>query len=90
MRAFARFAVTLVFSAAALNGVALGDDTTTRAVDVAHSTATFTVSHVFVEHVSGTVPIVSGTVTLRPGSPIPVTIIAVLNPAKMADRRFGS
>lgn len=84
MRPIARFAVTFALSAAALGGVALGDDSTPHAIDVARSRATFTISHVFVEHVSGSIPIISGTVTLRPGSAIPVSVVAVLNPGKVS------
>jgi polyisoprenoid-binding protein YceI len=84
MRRIAGFAVTFVAWAAALSGVALGDDSTPHAIDVAHSKAAFSVSHVFVEHVSGTVPIVSGTVILRTGSAIPVSIVAVLNPGRVS------
>ncbi len=54
-----------------------------RAIDPAHSTAQFGVQHIFVERVTGTVPIVSGTVTLPEGSAIPLSVVAVLDPARI-------
>jgi polyisoprenoid-binding protein YceI len=54
------------------------------AIDPAKSKATFSVSHVFVERVTGTVPIVGGTVALPPDSPIPLSISAELDPSKIA------
>ncbi len=56
----------------------------TRAIDVAHSKATFDVTHVFVEHVTGTVPFQSGTVVLEPGSVIPVSAEAVLDATRIS------
>jgi polyisoprenoid-binding protein YceI len=61
--------------------VAFGDEP--RAIDSAKSKAQFTVQHVFVEHVTGTVPIVSGTVVLEPDSVIPVSATAVLDAGKV-------
>jgi polyisoprenoid-binding protein YceI len=52
-----------------------------RPIDCHASKATFSVRHVFVERVSGTVPILSGALTLRPGSLIPLDAAAVLDPA---------
>ncbi len=57
--------------------------TTTREIDPSASKATFTVQHVFVEHVTGTVPIASGTVVLPQDSSIPQSVSAVLNPSKI-------
>lgn len=50
------------------------------AIDPAHSKAEFSVAHIFVEHVTGTVPIVSGSIDLPQGSMIPTSVTAVLNP----------
>jgi polyisoprenoid-binding protein YceI len=52
------------------------------AIDPAHSKATFTVQHIFVEQVQGTVPIVSGTIDLPQGAMIPTAVTAVLDPKK--------
>ncbi len=50
-----------------------------RALDVGRSKATFVVSHIFVAHVTGTIPILGGSVTLAAGSPIPVSARAILD-----------
>jgi polyisoprenoid-binding protein YceI len=68
---------------AALASIALATSET-RVIDVARSKATFDITHVFVEHVVGTVPIASGTVVLRPGSAIPVSAAAVLDATRIA------
>jgi polyisoprenoid-binding protein YceI len=50
-----------------------------RAIDAAKSSAQFSVAHIWVERVTGTVPILSGGVSLEPGSLIPVSATAVLD-----------
>jgi len=55
-----------------------------HAIDAAKSKAAFSVQHIFVQHVTGTVPITSGTVVLPPDSTIPVSLSAVLDPGKVA------
>jgi polyisoprenoid-binding protein YceI len=52
-------------------------------IDAPKSNATFTVSHVFVGHVTGTVPIVSGTIDIPPGARVPARVSAVLDPKKI-------
>jgi polyisoprenoid-binding protein YceI len=54
-----------------------------RAVDPAHSRASFSVKHIWVEHVTGSVPIVSGSVTLAGGSRIPTSAEAVLDATRI-------
>jgi polyisoprenoid-binding protein YceI len=54
-----------------------------RAVDTAKSKATFSIQHVFVEHVGGTMPIAGGYVVLQPGSAIPLSASAELDAAKV-------
>jgi polyisoprenoid-binding protein YceI len=49
-----------------------------RQIDAARSTAKFSVSHIWVERVTGTVPILSGSLMLMPGSMIPQSATAVL------------
>lgn len=51
-------------------------------IDPAKSTATFSVQHIFVERVTGTVPIVGGTIDLPDGSLVPTSVSAVLDPKK--------
>ncbi len=55
-----------------------------REIDTAKSVARFSVSHIWVDRVSGTVPIVDGTVTLQPDSEIPVSATAVLDATRIA------
>jgi polyisoprenoid-binding protein YceI len=74
-------ALALVIVAGA---AALADDAVPHAIDAAKSKASFSVQHVFVEHVVGTVPIVSGTVVLPPDSATPVSITAQLDPSKVS------
>lgn len=51
------------------------------AIDPAKSTATFLVQHVFVERVTGTVPIVSGSIDVAAGTAVPTHVEATLDPA---------
>ncbi|HEY9086509.1 MAG TPA: YceI family protein [Candidatus Tyrphobacter sp.] len=53
-------------------------------VDVAGSRAQFSVTHVFVGHVTGTIPILHGTVTLARGSLIPIRAQATLDARAIA------
>jgi polyisoprenoid-binding protein YceI len=62
---------------------ALADSTVQRAIDARASRATFSVQHVFVERVSGTVPILSGSATFQAGSAIPRSASAVLDATKI-------
>jgi polyisoprenoid-binding protein YceI len=55
-----------------------------RAIDTARSTAKFSVSHIWVEHVTGTVPILSGSLTLMPGSMIPQSATVVLDATRIS------
>jgi polyisoprenoid-binding protein YceI len=55
-----------------------------RAIDPVHSRAQFSVSHIWVERVTGTVPIVSGSVSLAADSVIPVSVSAVLDATKIS------
>jgi polyisoprenoid-binding protein YceI len=54
-----------------------------RPIDVARSSAKFSVEHVWVERVTGTVPIESGTVTLDLNSLVPTSVTATLNCADL-------
>jgi polyisoprenoid-binding protein YceI len=49
------------------------------AIDPGHSKAQFSVAHIFVEHVTGLVPIESGTVDVPDGSAIPTMVKATLD-----------
>lgn len=56
----------------------------TLAIDTAHSKASFSVQHIFVERVTGTVPISGGIVVLPPDSAIPQELTAELDPGKVS------
>jgi polyisoprenoid-binding protein YceI len=68
----------LVAGAASPAGADAGER---HAIDAAKSKAQFSIQHIFVERVTGTIPILSGTVTLAPGSLVPTAVDAVLDPA---------
>jgi polyisoprenoid-binding protein YceI len=69
---------------AAQAGIAPGGTIDSRAIDPARSKAAFSVTHIFVERVTGTVPINSGTVVLNPGSAIPLRATAALDATRIA------
>jgi polyisoprenoid-binding protein YceI len=76
-------AVTLTLLAA-LATIARADDATVRAIDTAKSKAAFSVQHIFVERVSGTVPIEGGSVDLPAGSLVPTNLTAQLDPSRVS------
>ncbi len=51
----------------------------TRPIDVSRSSAHFSVEHIWVDRVTGSVPIENGRVTLEPGSPFPLSVSATLS-----------
>lgn len=55
-----------------------------REIDLAKSNAHFSVAHLWVDHVTGTVPILKGSVTLVPGSVIPESATAVLDATRIS------
>ncbi len=77
----AAYVLTFAFLAAALahGTLALGESTEQRSIDPAKSTAQFSIQHIFVERVTGTVPILRGSVNVPAGSSIPVSATAVLD-----------
>jgi polyisoprenoid-binding protein YceI len=54
-----------------------------HAIDPTKSVAQFSIEHIFVDRVTGTVPVLSGAVTMTPGSTIPLSVTAVLDPTRM-------
>lgn len=54
-----------------------------RQIDIARSSATFNVQHIWVENVTGTVAIERGSVTLEPDSMIPQAAAAVLDATRI-------
>ncbi len=67
----------------ASNTPALADSSAQRQIDPARSTAQFSVEHIFVDRVTGTVPILNGLVTIPAGSSIPVSVTATLDPTRI-------
>jgi polyisoprenoid-binding protein YceI len=63
--------------------VALADSPGQRPIDPEKSKIEFSIQHVFVTHVNGTIPVLSGSVSLTPDSPIPVSATAVLDATKL-------
>lgn len=51
------------------------------AIDPVHSTATFSVKHIFVSHVMGTIPIASGVIRFCHGNDVPTDMYATLDAA---------
>ncbi len=73
----------IVLSAFVLASTLAAASPTVRAVDPARSTARFSVAHIWVEHVTGIVPIVRGAVTLPADSVIPTAVTAVLDATRI-------
>jgi polyisoprenoid-binding protein YceI len=83
MRKPAIIAVLALVLVAGNGSVARAQGAEPHAIDVAKSKAVFSVAHVFVEHVTGTVPITGGNVVLAGDSAIPETLTAELDPGKV-------
>ncbi len=67
-----------------LTWVLFGAAPAPRAIDAAKSNAQFSVAHIWVERVTGTVAILSGGVLLEAGSVIPQSVTAVLDATHIA------
>lgn len=63
---------------------AIAAASTDRAVDAAASKVAFSISHVFVERVNGTVPIASGAATFANDSQIPASVTLTLDATKVS------
>ena len=90
-----RFLAALVLAAsfatnATISGLAAVPEppvsrTITRAIVPAHSSASFDVTHLFVQHVHGTVPIVAGYATFADADvSVPSSVEATLDPRRIA------
>lgn len=85
MRAFLQLPVIVVcLLVSALGATAAGEPEQSYAIDPGKSKAAFGVQHIFVDRVTGTVPILSGAVTRPANSPIPESATAVLDATKVA------
>jgi polyisoprenoid-binding protein YceI len=67
-----------------LAGMLFGAAPAPRAIDAAKSSARFSVAHIWVERVTGAVPVLSGAVSLEPGAVIPESATAVLDATHIA------
>lgn len=81
MRRGASLVLVAVLLAASGALPAAADDA--RAIDAARSRVSFTVTHLYVARVEGRLPILSGSVTLAPGSAVPTSISATLDPRRI-------
>ena len=75
-------AVTLTFVLGA-NAPSSAQPADERALDAGASKASFTIAHIFVSRVTGSVPIVSGSIALAHGDLIPTSVDAVLDATKV-------
>lgn len=78
------FACAVAVAMGASGALARADDTDSHAIDALKSKAAFSVQHIWVERVTGTVPIESGTVVLTGDSAIPESLTAELDPSKVS------
>ena len=56
---------------------------TTRAIDPARSKAQFSIQHIFVDRVTGTVAVRGGSVAFASGSDVPTSVTAELDPSRI-------
>lgn len=79
MRSATRRALFALAAVLLLHASALAQAPARREIDTQQSRALFSVSHIWVEHVTGTVPIERGEVVLPSASWIPLSVVAVLD-----------
>jgi polyisoprenoid-binding protein YceI len=72
--------VLLVFAQTAL---AFAAPTKQLSIDPIKSTARFSIEHIFVDRVVGTIPILSGIATFPPDSSIPISVTAILDATRI-------
>ena len=75
--------LSLLLASFVQSKLAWGDAVVQRSIDAEKSTVQFTISHIFVERVSGTIPILKGTIDLPGGSSLPLSATAVLDVTKL-------
>jgi polyisoprenoid-binding protein YceI len=64
-------------------GAARAADDVSRSIDALKSKATFSVEHIFVDRVTGTVAIAGGTIVTAPNSVVPLSLSAQLTPSEV-------
>jgi polyisoprenoid-binding protein YceI len=75
------FCATLIAQTSAIR--AADTATTIRPIDPARSKAQFSIQHIFVDRVTGTVSVRGGTVELPAGSDVPTSVTAELDPSRI-------
>jgi polyisoprenoid-binding protein YceI len=84
MRPAAYFlALSFVTASLGQSTLAFGVATEPRSIDADRSKAQFTITHIFVDHVTGTVPITKGLLNVPEGSSIPASATAVFDATKL-------
>jgi polyisoprenoid-binding protein YceI len=78
------FACAVALAVGTFGAAARADDADSHAIDATKSKAAFSVQHIWVERVTGTVPIESGNVVLATDSVIPDSLTAELDPSKVS------
>ncbi len=76
--------LSLIAACVVSGALAFGDATEQRSIDPAKSKAQFSIKHIFVERVVGTLPIMSGSVILTSDSAIPVSATATLDARRVS------
>ncbi len=77
-------AIAFILALSAQGTGVRADEGDLHAIDASKSKAAFSVQHIFVDRVTGTVPIIGGSVALPADSAIPASITAELDPGKIA------
>ncbi len=72
-----------IFAYELLSSSAGADTSQKHAIDISQSHATFSVTHLYLTHVTGNVPILSGMIILSPGSAAPTSVTATLDPTRI-------
>jgi polyisoprenoid-binding protein YceI len=78
------FACAVALATCTFGATARADDSESHTIDVVKSKAAFSVQHIWVERVTGTVPIESGSATMPVDSDIPEGLTAELDPSKVS------
>jgi polyisoprenoid-binding protein YceI len=78
-----RYVLATIAFVTVLNAAAVADPSATHEIDTSKSHAQFSVQHVFVDVVTGTVPITSGTLVFGSDTRVPVSLKATLDPKRI-------
>jgi polyisoprenoid-binding protein YceI len=78
------FVATLVTAVTGQTWAAGSESAVVRTIDPGRSTAVFSVTHIFVERVTGTVPVQNGAIVLKAASLVPASATATLDATRIA------